>query len=145
MPRLERPVVAVVGLGYVGRPLARAFARLYPTVGVDTSEATLQAARLEVPDGNFSSDFSIIAHADVIVVAVPTPISPNRQPDFSALRDSSTEIGRNMREGCTVVYESTVYPGATEEICVPLLEQASGLTWKRDFWVGYSPERINPG
>jgi len=86
-----------------------------------------------------------LAHADFIIVAVPTPINAARQPDLSPLESASEAVGRHMKQGATVIYESTVYPGATEEVCVPILEKASGMRWKQDFHVGYSPERINPG
>jgi len=151
--------VAVVGLGYVGLPLAVAFGRRFTTVGFDVSaekvaayrrfvdptgevdEATLRAAKgLEC-----TTDPSALKRADAVVVAVPTPIDDVHQPDFAPLRSASETVGRNMKRGAVVFYESTVYPGATEEVCVPILERESGMTWKRDFNVGYSPERINPG
>src|SRR4029079_15285109 len=86
-----------------------------------------------------------LSEADVIVVTVPTPVDDAQSPDFGLLTEASALVGRHMRHGATVVFESTVYPGATEEVCVPVLERHSGLRWKTDFWVGYSPERINPG
>jgi UDP-N-acetyl-D-galactosamine dehydrogenase len=152
-------VIGVVGLGYVGLPLAVEFGKLMRTVGFDLSsekvesyrrhvDATgevskedLEAARLLEP----TTDPARLADADFIIVAVPTPIDAAHQPDFSPLVGSSITVGRHMKKGATVVYESTVYPGATEEVCIPLLERESGLKWKRDFFVGYSPERINPG
>jgi len=152
-------VVAVVGLGYVGLPLAVAFGKKFRTIGFDLSEAKVQAYRRHVdPTGEVNTeelrsarllevttDEKQLRHADFIVVAVPTPVDDAHQPDFSPLVGASTAVGRNLRPGATVVYESTVYPGATEEVCIPLLERSSNLTWKRDFFVGYSPERINPG
>ena len=152
-------VVAVVGLGYVGLPLAVAFGKKFRTIGFDLSEAKVQAYRRHVdPTGEVNTeelrsarllevttDEKQLRHADFIVVAVPTPVDDAHQPDFSPLLGASTAVGRNLRPGPTVVYESTVYPGATEEVCIPLLERSSNLTWKRDFFVGYSPERINPG
>ena len=151
--------VAVVGLGYVGLPLAVQFGKQMKTIGFDLNEAKVQSYRSFVdPTGEVSSeelraatqlqvttDPKAIAAADFVVVAVPTPIDVARQPDFSPLVGASRLTGRHMKKGVTVVYESTVYPGATEEVCVPILEQESGLKWKRDFHVGYSPERINPG
>jgi UDP-N-acetyl-D-galactosamine dehydrogenase len=151
--------VAVVGLGYVGLPLAVQFGQHMKTIGFDLNEAKVQSYRSFVdPTGEVSSeelraatqlqvttDPKAIAAADFVVVAVPTPIDVARQPDFSPLVGASRLTGRHMKKGVTVVYESTVYPGATEEVCVPILEQESGLKWKRDFHVGYSPERINPG
>jgi UDP-N-acetyl-D-galactosamine dehydrogenase len=151
--------VGVVGLGYVGLPLAVAFGRKFPTVGYDLSAEKIRAYRErrdptgEVPDEIFrqakllecSNDASKLKTAQFIVVAVPTPVDGARMPDFSPLESASQAVGRSMQRGATVVYESTVYPGATEEVCVPILERASGLSWKKDFFVGYSPERINPG
>jgi UDP-N-acetyl-D-glucosamine/UDP-N-acetyl-D-galactosamine dehydrogenase len=153
------PTVAVVGLGYVGLPLAVAFGKKFRTFGFDLSPQKVAAYQTFVdPTGEVSSDdlraakhlqcstdASAMAQADFIVVAVPTPVDDARQPDFTPLVKSSESVGKYMRKGVTVVYESTVYPGATEEICIPVLERASGLKWKQDFNVGYSPERINPG
>jgi len=152
-------VVAVVGLGYVGLPLAVEFGKKFETIGFDLSAHKVQSYRgFCDPTGEVSSadlraatrltvttDPSLLAKADYIVVAVPTPVDEAHQPDFSPLVGSSTSVGRYMKKGAIVVYESTVYPGATEEICVPILEKESGLKWKQDFHVGYSPERINPG
>ena len=151
--------VAVVGLGYVGLPVALAFGRVFPTVGYDLSEAKVAAYRRgEDPTGEverdrfraagrlkFTNDAAGIAVADFIIVAVPTPVDQARQPDFSPLVSASVCVGSNMKRGATVIYESTVYPGATEEVCVPVLEKHSGRRWRKDFHVGYSPERINPG
>jgi UDP-N-acetyl-D-glucosamine/UDP-N-acetyl-D-galactosamine dehydrogenase len=152
-------IVAVVGLGYVGLPLAVEFGKKFETIGFDLSQdkianyknycdptgevstADLKAAtRLSV-----STDPSSIAKADFIIIAVPTPVDEAHIPDFSPLVGSSTTVGKHMKKGATVVYESTVYPGATEEVCIPLLEKHSGMKWKEDFHVGYSPERVNPG
>ncbi|HYD74982.1 nucleotide sugar dehydrogenase [Ramlibacter sp.] len=152
-------VVAVIGLGYVGLPLAAAFGRKYRTIGYDLSETKIAHYRQRVdPTGelgaeqfeaatrlSFSTDPKALAEADVLVVAVPTPVDGAHIPDFSPLVGASTTVGAHMKRGAIVVYESTVYPGATEEVCVPLLERHSGLQWKRDFHVGYSPERVNPG
>jgi UDP-N-acetyl-D-galactosamine dehydrogenase len=152
-------VVAVVGLGYVGLPLAVAFGRKFRTIGLDLSQAKVDAYRRQVdPTGEvspqelrdatlleFTTDEKHLAEADFVVVAVPTPVDDAHQPDFSPLVGASRAIGRNLRPGATIVYESTVYPGATEEVCIPLIERESGRTWKKDFYVGYSPERINPG
>ena len=151
--------VAVIGLGYVGLPLAVNFGKKYPTVGFDMSDDKERAYRACYdPTGEVSTDDlkaatllqattnpEEIAKADFIVVAVPTPIDDAHQPDFRPLVSASELIGRYMKRGATVVYESTVYPGATEEICIPVLEKCSGMKWKHDFFVGYSPERINPG
>lgn len=154
-----KPIVAVVGLGYVGLPLAVEFGKQYETIGYDLSEAKIAQYRDHCdPTGEVSTedlkaatrltvstDPSALGKADFIVVAVPTPVDDTHIPDFSPLVGSSTTVGKHMKRGATVVYESTVYPGATEEVCVPLLEEHSGLTWKTDFHVGYSPERVNPG
>ena len=151
--------VAVVGLGYVGLPLAVEFGKKYTTIGFDLSAAKIAAYRRYVdPTGEVGSDelkaaskLSVttdakeLGKAQFIVVAVPTPVDQAHQPDFSPLVGASETVGRHMQRGATVVYESTVYPGATEEICIPVLEKHSGLKWKEDFHVGYSPERINPG
>ena len=152
-------VVAVVGLGYVGLPLAVEFGKKFETIGYDLSEAKIAnyknycdptgevstedlkaATRLTV-----STDPAAIGRADFIIVAVPTPVDEAHIPDFSPLVGSSTTVGKYMKKGATVIYESTVYPGATEEVCIPLLEKHSGMKWKEDFHVGYSPERVNPG
>jgi len=151
--------IAVVGLGYVGLPLAVEFGKKYPTVGLDLSEEKVAAYRnFNDPTGEVSSadlraatqltchtDPQVLRDADFIVVAVPTPVDEAHIPDLSPLVGSSTAVGKYIKKGAIVVYESTVYPGATEEVCIPLIEKHSGLKWKKDFFVGYSPERINPG
>lgn len=151
--------VAVVGLGYVGLPLAVEFGKKHETIGYDLSAEKIDQYRRHVdPTGEVSSDElraarrlhvtndpAEIAKADFIVVAVPTPVDEAHQPDFSPLVGASRTVGKHMKRGAIVVYESTVYPGATEEVCIPVLEQQSGMRWKKDFHVGYSPERINPG
>jgi len=151
--------LAVVGLGYVGHPLAVAFGKRLPTIGFDLSKEKIAAyQRGEDPTGEvepedqkaathlrYTTDERLLREADFIIVAVPTPVDDAHRPDLTPLEKSSATIGRNLKPGTTIVYESTVYPGATEEICVPILERESGLTWKKDFFVGYSPERINPG
>ena len=142
---IENPVVAVVGLGYVGLPLAVEFGKKFRTIGFDLSETKVAAYRRFVdPTGevstedlkaasllSVSTDPSAMAEADFIVVAVPTPVDEAHQPDFSPLVSSSTAVGKVMKRGAIVVYESTVYPGATEEICIPVLEKHSGLKWKQ--------------
>ena len=151
--------VAVVGLGYVGLPLAVEFGKKWRTIGFDLSASKIASYRQFVdPTGEVSSedlraatglevgnDPAALAEADFIVVAVPTPVDEAHQPDFSPLVGASKAVGKNLKHGATVVFESTVYPGATEEVCIPIIERESGLIWKRDFFVGYSPERINPG
>ncbi|MGY0196266.1 nucleotide sugar dehydrogenase [Leptothrix sp. BB-4] len=152
-------IVAVVGLGYVGLPLAVEFGKNYRTIGLDMSAEKIAAYKRHVdPTGEVSgdelraaaqlqptTDAADLREADFIVVAVPTPVDEAHKPDFSPLVGASTSVGRNLKPGAIVVYESTVYPGATEEVCIPILERESGLKWKKDFHVGYSPERINPG
>jgi len=151
--------IGVVGLGYVGLPLAVEFGKKFRTIGFDMSAAKIDAYRRFVdPTGEVSSellraatmlepttDAAALKEADFIVVAVPTPVDDAHNPDFTPLVGASESVGRNLRPGAVVVFESTVYPGATEEICIPIIEKHSGLVWKKDFFVGYSPERINPG
>lgn len=155
----ENPKIAVVGLGYVGLPLAVCFAGKYEVVGFDIDEGRIgelesgfdRTNEVE-PDKlkhasnlSFSSEAGILRTASVIIVTVPTPIDRNKRPDLRPLLGASRTLGQNLSEGSIVVFESTVYPGATEEDCVPILEGESGMTWKEGFHVGYSPERINPG
>ena len=152
-------VIAVVGLGYVGLPLAVEFGKKFRTIGLDLSTAKVEAYRRHVdPTGEVTpdqlraavlleptTDAEKLQAADIVIVAVPTPIDDAHQPDFGPLSSASTAVGRNLKQGATIVFESTVYPGATEEVCIPILERESGKRWQRDFFVGYSPERINPG
>jgi UDP-N-acetyl-D-galactosamine dehydrogenase len=160
LPALETVRIGVVGLGYVGLPLAAEFGRRYDTVGFDIDTARIQALREGAGDRNREIDVAALALAtrlsytdslddlqacNVYIVTVPTPINEHKHPDFTPLILASRSIGGVLEHGDVVVYESTVYPGATEEICVPELERASGLRFNRDFFVGYSPERINPG
>jgi len=151
--------VAVVGLGYVGLPLAVEFGKKRKTIGFDLSEGKVDSYKKFIdPTGECSTedlkaakqltvttDPTAIGEAGYIVVAVPTPIDDAHQPDFGPLIGASKTVGKHMEKGATVIYESTVYPGATEEVCIPILEEESGLKWLQDFHVGYSPERINPG
>lgn len=151
--------VAVVGLGYVGLPLAVEFGKRHRTIGFDLSPEKVANYRRHVdPTGEVSiadlraatllsvgTDPAVLADADFIIVAVPTPVDEAHQPDFGPLLGASHSVGKYMKRGAVVVYESTVYPGATEEICIPVLEKHSGMKWLVDFNVGYSPERINPG
>jgi UDP-N-acetyl-D-galactosamine dehydrogenase len=159
MSQRQPPTVAIVGLGYVGLPLAVAFGRVFPTIGHDLDAAKIANFRAhrdptgEVDAAQFaaapllrvSADPADMAGADFYIVAVPTPIDAAHQPDFGPLLSASRSVGRQLRPGAIVVFESTVYPGATEEVCVPVLERESGLRWREHFHVGYSPERINPG
>jgi len=155
----SRETIAVVGLGYVGLPLAVEFGRHYATIGFDLSQKKIDAYRSgSDPTGEvkpeelaaskgleYTSEPAALSRADFIVVAVPTPVDEAHQPDFGPLLGASESVGRNLKRGAVVVFESTVYPGATEEICVPVIERHSGMRWRQDFYVGYSPERINPG
>ncbi len=159
LPDQERVRLAVVGLGYVGLPLAVAFGEQRSCLGFDIDpERTAELSRGEDytrelgPDEieravnlRFSSEASELAHANVYVITVPTPVDDRQSPDFGFLSEASRTVGRYLLAGDVVIYESTVYPGATEEICVPELEAGSGLSLDVDFSVGYSPERINPG
>lgn len=161
--------IAIVGLGYVGLPLARLFATKYPVVGFDINTARVQElksgkdATLEVEDhllqsvllnenpskdktGLFCSDqIEDIADANIYIITVPTPVDKNNRPVLTPLYKSSETVGKVLKKGDIVIYESTVYPGVTEEECIPVLEKVSGLTFNVDFFAGYSPERINPG
>lgn len=151
-------MVAVVGLGYVGLPIAVAFGKRNPTIGFDINASKIEELRkgfdrtgevsaeeLKASRVQYTAEPSDLKKADFIIVAVPTPINEALQPDLKALRMSSELIGKNLSPGTIVVYESTVYPGVTEEVCLPILEKTSGLKSGVDFKVGYSPERINPG
>jgi UDP-N-acetyl-D-galactosamine dehydrogenase len=143
----------------VGLPLVVEFGKQLRTIGFDIAKAKVEACRRgtdpsrELADSElrsaqhatYTDDPSMLGEADVIIVAVPTPVDEAHIPDFRPLVGASTSVGRHMKRGAIVVYESTVYPGATEEVCIPVLERESGMKWKQDFFVGYSPERINPG
>ena len=151
--------IAIVGLGYVGLPLAVEFGKSRPVIGFDINEKRIEALRdgqditQEVPANelflakqlSFTSNPADLAAATVYIVTVPTPIDAHKRPDLTPLIMASETLGRVLKRGDTVIYESTVYPGATEEDCVPVLERVSGLTFNVDFFAGYSPERINPG
>lgn len=152
-------IVAVIGLGYVGLPLVVEFGKHSRTIGFDIAESKVESCKRgvdpsrELPDeemraavhAEYSADPRILAEADIIIVAVPTPVDDAHIPDFGPLIGASQCAGQHMKKGTTVIYESTVYPGATEEVCIPVLAHESGMRWKEDFFVGYSPERINPG
>jgi UDP-N-acetyl-D-galactosamine dehydrogenase len=150
--------IAVVGLGYVGLPIAVAFGKRQRVIGFDINKAKIaglqngldrtgevSSSELNTSDVQYTYQPGDLRAADFIIVAIPTPINKALQPDLTALRESSELIGANLSPGSIVVFESTVYPGATEEVCLPILEQASGMTCGVDFKLGYSPERINPG
>jgi UDP-N-acetyl-D-galactosamine dehydrogenase len=153
------PSIAVIGLGYVGLPLAVSFGRKYPTIGFDIDtervsglragrDGTLEISLDELAASvqlQFTADAAALEHSNVYVITVPTPVDSARRPDLGPLSSASEMVGAALVAGDVVIYESTVYPGCTEEVCVPILEQASGLVFNRDFFVGYSPERVNPG
>ncbi len=159
LPRADDTRVAIIGLGYVGLPLAVGFGRQLPTLGFDINQARIAELRehrdhtLEVspedlqatPQLRFSADPADLRDCNVFIVTVPTPIDDAKRPDLSPLVSASRTVGRAIGRGAVVVFESTVYPGATEEVCVPIIERESGLVYNVDFHAGYSPERINPG
>ena len=159
VPEIRKCRIGVVGLGYVGLPLAVEFGKHYETIGFDVKaeriaqlrrgrDVTLEVSRAELKEAKrltFTSDLKKLRACQVFIVTVPTPIDDYKRPDLTALERASESVGSVMRRGAVVVYESTVYPGCTEEICVPILERVSGLKFNRDFFAGYSPERINPG
>jgi UDP-N-acetyl-D-galactosamine dehydrogenase len=162
---MSHPKIAVIGLGYVGLPLAVAFAKKYPVIGFDINQSrvdelnngvdhTLEVSDKdlktaltegEIPAMKLSTDPEDMKEANIYIVTVPTPTDKNRQPVLTPLIKASETIGKLLKDGDIVIYESTVYPGVTEEVCVPVLEEHSGKTFNKDFFAGYSPERINPG
>jgi UDP-N-acetyl-D-galactosamine dehydrogenase len=156
---LNKIKIAVIGLGYVGLPLAVEFGKKYPTIGFDINQKRVNELQgghdqtLEVePDElaqadklSFSANAQDLEAANIYIVTVPTPINKFKQPDLTPLIKASETIGKTLKKSDIVIYESTVYPGATEEDCIPILERISGLTFNQDFFAGYSPERINPG
>src|SRR4030042_634737 len=154
----ETMKICVVGLGYVGLPLALALAKKFDLTGFDINKERVNqlASGLDINNETlgqdlkkskmkFASDEEEISKCDFIIVAVPTPINKAKKPDLTALESASALVGKNLKKGAIVVFESTVYPGVTEEVCVPIIEKYSKLKYKKDFKVGYSPERINPG
>ena len=156
---MDNPTIAVIGLGYVGLPLAVEFGKKFSTIGFDVNsrriaelragnDVTLEVepAELEASSNlSFTESVEEIADADVYIVTVPTPIDEHKRPDLGPVAAACETVGRVLSKGNVAIFESTVYPGVTEEVCVPLLEQHSGLVFNQDFFVGYSPERINPG
>ena len=156
---LDQEQIAIIGLGYVGLPLAVEFGKQRKTIGFDVSEARIkelnagQDATLEVdrdeienaPHLSFSSSHADLKECGVFIVAVPTPIDRANRPDLTLLKSASETVGKVISKGAVVIFESTVFPGCTREVCVPIIEKVSGLTFNRDFFAGYSPERINPG
>lgn len=156
---MKTNTIAVLGLGYVGLPLVVEFGKKIRTIGFDISKQKVECCQkgtdpsFELSDDEvkagvhaiYTDDPAALSEADIIIVAVPTPVDDANIPDFRPLIGASISAGQHLKKGAIVVYESTVYPGATEEVCIPVLERESGLKWKQDFFVGYSPERINPG
>ena len=151
--------IAIIGLGYVGLPLAVEFGKKYPTTGFDINgpriaelisghDSTLEVDEAELKQAtqlNYTTDIEQLKSCNIFIVTVPTPIDSHKRPDLTPLEKASETVGKVLSKGDIVIYESTVYPGATEEVCVPILERHSGLTFNKDFYCGYSPERINPG
>jgi len=151
--------IAIIGLGYVGLPLAVEFGKKYPTTGFDINgpriaalisghDSTLEVDEAELKQAtqlNYTTDIEQLKSCNIYIVTVPTPIDSHKSPDLTPLEKASETVGKVLSKGDIVIYESTVYPGATEEVCVPILERHSGLTFNKDFYCGYSPERINPG
>ena len=156
---MNHTTIGIIGLGYVGLPLAVEFGKKYPTIGFDINtqriaelktgvDRTLETSTEELTQAtqlNFTATANDLANCNIYIVTVPTPINEYKQPDLTPLEKASALLGQVIKQNDIVIYESTVYPGATEEICVPILEHHSGLTFNTDFFVGYSPERINPG
>ena len=159
MLKLRNCRIAVVGLGYVGLPLAVEFGKRFDTVGFDVKpervtqlragrDTTLEVTSEELKSAqrlSFTTELADLKRCRVFIVTVPTPIDGYKRPDLTPLVRASETVGKVMRTGGVVIYESTVYPGCTEEVCVPILERESGLKFNQDFFAGYSPERINPG
>ena len=157
--RFNDKQIAIVGMGYVGLPLAVEFGRKRSVIGFDTNEIrikelkkgidnTLETSHQELKDSSQLSYTNILKDlkdCKVFIVTVPTPIDKYKKPDLTPLKKATESIGSILKKGDVVIYESTVYPGATEEVCVPILEEQSGLSYNKDFYCGYSPERINPG
>jgi len=154
-------IISIIGLGYVGLPLAVTFSEKYKVIGFDINnerikelkegyDRTLEVSEEELKEAinrgiEFTSNLQDLKRANIHIVTVPTPIDKHKNPDLTPLIMASRSIGRVLKKGDIVIYESTVYPGCTEEVCVPELEKESGLKFNKDFYVGYSPERINPG
>ena len=156
---MKNKKIALIGLGYVGLPLAVEFGKKREVIGFDINQSrienlkngidtTLETTKQELKDAiylNYTTNLNDIKNCTIFIVTVPTPIDKHKRPDLTPLEKSSESVGKILKKSDIVIYESTVYPGATEEVCVPLLERESGLTFNKDFYCGYSPERINPG
>ena len=159
MLKIEETKIGIIGLGYVGLPLAVEFGKLIPTVGFDINanriaelssgkDSTLEVDAIELSESvhlSYSNQLEALKSCNVYIVTVPTPIDRYKRPDLSPLESASRMLGEVLGQDDVAIFESTVYPGATEEVCVPIMESVSGLTFNKDFYVGYSPERINPG
>jgi UDP-N-acetyl-D-glucosamine/UDP-N-acetyl-D-galactosamine dehydrogenase len=159
MSELNKKKIGIIGLGYVGLPLAVEFGKQYETIGFDINssrikellagkDSTLEVTSEELKEAtqiHYTSNLEDIRPCSIYIVTVPTPVDKAKNPDLTPLIKASEAVGSVLSPGDIVIYESTVYPGATEEVCVPILEQQSGLTFNQDFFAGYSPERINPG
>ncbi|MDX2370017.1 MAG: nucleotide sugar dehydrogenase, partial [Colwellia sp.] len=159
LDKLDNAKIAIIGLGYVGLPLAAEFGKKYQTVGFDINskrveelkqghDFTLEVSKDELADSAFisySCDVEALKQSNVYIVTVPTPIDEHKQPDLTPLVKASQMLAKVINKGDIVIYESTVYPGATEDVCIPQIEKNSGLVFNKDFFAGYSPERINPG
>jgi len=150
--------ICIIGLGYVGLPLAAVMARKYQVVGFDINSTRISELKagedktnevssemIESAGIEFTDDAKMISKCSLIIIAVPTPIDKFKKPDLTSVEKATETVGKNLTKNMVIVYESTVYPGVTEDICIPILEKESGLSWKKDFHVGYSPERVNPG
>ena len=142
---IKGKTVCVVGLGYVGMPLVEAFSKHVPVIGFDNNEAKVNKLKKEYPTLDLTTNPAKIKKADVVIIAVPTPVTKSKEPDMYPVISASETIGRNLKKNAIVVLESTVYPGTTEEIVGPILERESGYTIGKDIKIGYSPERVNPG
>lgn len=156
---LKHIKIGVIGLGYVGLPLAIEFSKKFKTYGFDKSKERINQLKRKIDRNNllnkseksylrkinFENDYKILNKINIIIVCLPTPVKRNKKPDLKLLKSASKIIGKNIKKNTTIIFESTVYPGVTEEICIPIIEKSSKLTWKKDFFVGYSPERISPG
>ncbi len=159
MNSIEHAKIGIIGLGYVGLPLAVEFGKKYPTIGFDLKQkrikelessvdSTLEVTSDELQEAtmlSYTSQIEDLTTCNIFIVAVPTPIDASKRPDLTPLEGASLSVAKLLKKGDVVIYESTVYPGATEEVCIPLLEENSGLQYNTDFFCGYSPERINPG
>ena len=156
---LKHIKIGIIGLGYVGLPLAIEFSKKFKTYGFDKSKERINQLKRKIDKNNllnkselnilkkinFESNYKMLGKLNIIIVCLPTPVKRNKKPDLKLLKSASKIIGKNIKKNTTIVFESTVYPGVTEEICIPIIDKSSKLIWKKDFFVGYSPERISPG